>query len=213
MSVPPRARQLSVIGCHTCRLVCEDVLDDSDLHAVCPRCGSPLHRRKPESLARAWSLLLAGLIFYIPANVLPVMHTDMFGSGGDSTIMAGVVEFWHSGAWDIALLIFIASVAVPCTKFLVLGVLLVSVHRRSRWARRERARLYRMVEIIGYWSMLDVLVVALVAALVQFKALSSVEPRVGIFFFGMAVILTMLSAMSFEPRLIWDNEDDDESDA
>jgi len=139
-----------------------------------------------------------------------VMHTGSFGSGGDSTILNGVVEFWHAGAWDIALLIFIASVAVPCTKFLVLGLLLVSAGRRSSWARRERARLYRMVECIGYWSMLDVLVVALVAALVQFKALSSAEPRIGILFFGTVVILTMLSAISFDPRLIWDNESNGE---
>jgi paraquat-inducible protein A len=190
--------------------VCEDT---SNARARCPRCSSPLHRRKPNSLTRAWALLVAGLIFYIPANVLPVMSTRMFGSSGDSTILSGVVEFWHAGAWDIALLIFIASVAVPCTKFAVLGLLLVTARRHSRWARRERVRLYRMIEFIGYWSMLDVLVVALVCALVQFKALSSIEPRMGIVFFGMVVILTMLSAMSFEPRLIWDDEEDDDAHA
>jgi paraquat-inducible protein A len=210
MSAPPRAHQIGLIGCHACALVCEDT---SDAQAICPRCGSPLHRRKPNSLTRAWALLLAGLIFYIPANVLPVMRTRMPGGGGDSTILSGVVEFWHAGAWDIALLIFIASVAVPCTKFVVLGLLLVTARRRSRWARRERVRLYRMIELIGYWSMLDVLVVAVVCALVQFKALSSVEPRMGILFFGVVVILTMLAAMSFDPRLIWDDEEDDDTHA
>src|SRR6266850_2064033 len=210
MSAPPRAHQIGLIGCHACALVCEDT---SDAQAICPRCGSPLHRRKPNSLARAWALLLAGLIFYIPANVVPVMRTRMPGGGDDSTILSGVVEFWRAGAWDIALLIFIASVAVPCTKFAVLGLLLVTARRRSRWARPERARLYRMIELIGYWSMLDVLVVAVVCALVQFKALSSVEPRMGILFFGVVVILTMLAAMSFDPRLIWDDEEDDDTHA
>ena len=118
-----------------------------------------------------------------------------------------MIEFWHAGAWDIALIIFIASVVVPCTKFIVLGLLLLTVYRCSPAVRRERTRLYRFVELIGYWSMLDVLVVALVAALVQFRALSSIEPRSGILFFGLVVILTMLSAMSFDPRLIWDNNE------
>ncbi|WP_076592249.1 paraquat-inducible protein A [Herminiimonas arsenitoxidans] len=207
MSVPPRARELGVIGCHSCGLVCEDKQDAS---IACPRCGTTLHRRKVNSITRAWAFLLAGLIFYVPANILPVMYTSMLGSGGDSTIMSGVVEFWHSGSWDIALIIFIASVAVPCTKFLVLGFLLVTTGRHSQWAKRRRARLYRMVEFIGYWSMLDVVVVALVTALVQFNALSHTEARIGICFFGLTVIFTMLSAMSFDPRLIWDSESDHE---
>lgn len=208
MSGHPRARRLSVIGCHACGLVCEDTLAETG-HARCPRCGAALHRRRPDSIARAWALLLAGVILYIPANVLPVMYTSLLGSGSDSTIMRGVIAFWNSGSYGIALVIFVASVAVPCTKFLVLGLLLVTAQRRSRWALRERARLYRLVELIGYWSMLDVLVVAVVAALVKFQALSDIEPRVGILFFGLVVILTMLSAMSFDPRLTWDAPDDE----
>jgi Uncharacterized paraquat-inducible protein A len=146
------------------------------------------------------------VIFYIPANLLPVMHTGLLGSGGDNTILGGVIELWSAGAYDIAVVIFIASVAVPCTKFLILGLLLVTSQRCSQWARRERAWLYRLVERVGYWSMLDVLVVATIAALIRFHGLTSVEPRNGIFFFGTTVILTMLSAMNFDPRLIWDDE-------
>ena len=201
MSMTRRASDLGLIGCHACGLVCEQVV----LPARCPRCNAGLHARKPGSFERTAAYLLASLVFYIPANLLPVMYTSRFGSGSDSTIMGGVVEFWHAGAWDIALIIFIASVAVPCTKFLVLGLLLATVRRHSAWARRQRTRLYRFVELIGYWSMLDVVVVALVAALVQFRALTSIEPRAGILFFGLVVILTMLSAMSFDPRLIWDD--------
>lgn len=200
----PRAFELGLIGCPICGLVSPRAgMVDAQ---ACPRCGSPLHPRKPNSIVRAWALLLAALIFYVPANVLPVMHTQMLGRGGDSTIMNGVVEFWRAGAWDIAVIIFVASVAVPCTKFLAMALLLVTSQRRSTWAQPERSRLYRFVEVIGYWSMLDVVVVALVAALVKFRQLSDIEPRIGILFFGMVVILTMLSAMSFDPRLIWDTE-------
>jgi paraquat-inducible protein A len=199
------AGQLRVVACHCCSLVCEDAPGRSG-EARCPRCGAALYRRRPDSIARAWALLVTALILYLPANVLPVMHTRLFGHGSDSTIMGGVVDFWRSGSWGIALIIFIASVAVPCTKFLALGLLLASSQRRSRRAMRERARLYRLVEWIGYWSMLDVAVVAIVSAIVKFQALSDAEPRVGILFFGAVVILTMLSAMSFDPRLIWDGD-------
>lgn len=147
------------------------------------------------------------MIFYIPANVLPVMHTDMLGHGSDSTISTGIIEFWKAGSYGIALVIFIASVAVPCAKFLSLGLLLATTKRRTAWARRERTALYRLVELVGYWSMLDVLVVAIVAGLVKFKALADIEPRPGILFFGGVVILTMLAAMQFDPRLIWDGNE------
>lgn len=200
---PPYACELGLQLCHDCGLACR--LED----LVCPRCEAPLHRRKPNSLARTWALLIAALVLYVPANMLPVMYTDMFGSGSENTILSGVVEFWKDGSWDIALLIFIASVGVPCMKFFVLGMLLISTQRRSRWAMRERARLYRFIETIGYWSMLDVLVVALVAALVQFRALGTIEPRLGILFFGLVVVLTMMASMSFDPRLIWDAEKND----
>lgn len=206
MSGIPRARQLQIIACHACGMVLEDRLDSLG-QGNCPRCGAALRRRRPNSIARAWALLIAGMIFYIPANVLPVMYTSMLGSGSDNTILQGVAEFWHGGSYGIALVIFIASVAVPCTKFLILSMLLVTVQLRSTWAMRERARLYRLVELVGYWSMLDVLVVAIVAALVKFQSLSDIEPRSGILFFGMVVILTMLSVMQFDPRLIWDGED------
>jgi len=201
MNRPPLADELDLCLCHGCGLAC-------DIHECghrCVRCAAPLHARKRDAIPRAWACLLAALIFYIPANLLPVMHTEMLGQGIDSTIGGGVLEFWESGAWDIALIIFIASIGVPAIKFFAMGTLLVTVQRRSAWARRQRSQLYRMVELIGYWSMLDVLVVALVAALVQLRELGTIEPRVGILFFGLVVVLTMLSAMSFDPRLIWDN--------
>lgn len=206
MNAPPTARELNLCLCHGCGLPC----DMSRTPSNCERCGAALHRRKVGSLARTWAYMLAALVFYIPANVLPVMNTSMLGSGADSTIMSGVLEFWQHGAWDIALIIFIASIAVPGIKFVSLTLLLVTVQRNSRWARKERSKLFRFVEVIGYWSMLDVIVVALVAALVKFQALGNIEPRLGILFFGLVVVFTMLAAMSFDPRLIWEHPRNEE---
>jgi len=194
-----RARAMERVGCAACRHVCA-----SSLHA-CSRCGASLHERKPASLERTAALLAAAMIFYVPANVLPVMFTNVLGHASESTILEGIVEFWNGGSWDIALLIFIASVGVPISKFLVIAVLLFAARRRSAWAQRQRARLYRFVAFIGYWSMLDVVVVALVSALLQFHVLGTAEPRLGIVFFGLVVVLTMLAAESFDPRLIWDD--------
>ncbi|WP_168203172.1 paraquat-inducible protein A [Marinobacter fonticola] len=199
---PPFAEQLNLRLCHCCRLACP--ADESA--ANCPRCGSPLHMRKPNAIARTWALMLAALVFYIPANVLPIMHTDALYRESSTTILGSVVTLWQGGAWDIAAIIFIASVGVPVTKFLVLGLLLITVQRGSLRSRRERTVLYRALELIGYWSMLDVFVAALLVSLVQFGVFGTIEPRLGILFFGLVVVLTMLAAQSFDPRLIWDTE-------
>ncbi|RON51755.1 paraquat-inducible protein A [Pseudomonas frederiksbergensis] len=204
MTTPPVASELGLCLCHSCGMAC----DMTDEPHECERCGAPLHRRKTNALARTWAYMFTALAFYVPANLLPVMNTKMVGNGADSTIMSGVLEFWEAGAWDIALIIFIASIAVPGIKFVALTLLLVTVHRDSQWARKERSKLYRFVEVIGYWSMLDVIVVALVASLVKFQALADIEPRLGILFFGLVVVFTMFAAMSFDPRMIWDNTPD-----
>jgi paraquat-inducible protein A len=183
MTTPPSARELNLCLCHTCGLACDMTHEPHE----CERCGAPLHRRKTNSLTRTWAYMFTALVFYIPANLLPVMNTKMVGNGADS------------------LIIFIASIAVPGIKFVALTLLLVTVQRNSQWARKERSTLYRFVEVIGYWSMLDVIVVALVASLVKFQALADIEPRAGILFFGLVVVFTMLAAMSFDPRLIWDD--------
>ena len=202
----PRAQDLKVLACPGCALVCEDTLDIDPL-ARCPRCDATLHRRKVGSLSRAWAFLIAAMVFYIPANIYAVVYTNILGKSTDNTIIGSIVDFWQSGSYPLALLIFIASVAVPCGKFLSLGLLLVTSQRSSTWARQERTRLYRMLELVGYWSMLDVLVVAWGSALGNFGALSSAGPRIGILFFGLVVIFTLLSAISFDPRLIWDSKE------
>ena len=198
-----RAVAAEVVACRTRGLVwhCPSVLGPPD---VCRRCESVLRARRLGSPEHSLAWLIAGVLLYIPSNVLPVVYVTGVGGAEGSTILGGVMSFWREGAWDLALLIFTASVVVPATKFLALGVLLWTVRHRSHWALRQRTELYRLVEIIGYWSMLDVVVVALTAALLRFKALGTAEPRLGIVFFCGVVVTTMLSAHSFDPRLIWD---------
>jgi paraquat-inducible protein A len=185
-------------------LVC-DGAGSGETH--CPRCDTLIRPRKTHSVSRTWALLLAGLILYVPANVLPVMHTQSLGDAGggaDNTIMSGVIDFWQNDSWGIALLIFVASILIPTTKFIALGTLLINARRAAPPRSSRLIRLYRMLEFIGYWSMLDVLVVGLVTAVVKFRGVSNAEPRIGILFFGMVVVLTMLATQSFDPRLLWD---------
>jgi paraquat-inducible protein A len=172
--------------------------------ARCSRCGQRLKARSERSLEHTLAWLLCALILYVPANLLPVISTSGVRGTQDSTILDGVRAFWGSGDWDLAALIFTASVMVPAAKFAGLGWLLWSVRGGRAHGMAARGRLHRCLEIIGYWSMLDVVVVALSAALLQFENLGSAEPRLGIVFFCAVVVTTMLSAQSFDPRLIWD---------
>ncbi len=200
-----RAADLSLVGCRICGLVCENI---GGLGMRCPRCEAELRPRKENSVARTWALLWAGVIFYVPANVLPVMHTQALGDthgGVDNTIMSGVIEFWKNGSWGIALVIFIASILIPSTKIVALATLLLNTGRPVSSRSVHLIRVYRMLGLVGYWSMLDVLVVGLVTAVVRFRGVSDAEPRVGILYFGMVVVLTMLATLSFDPRLLWDH--------
>jgi paraquat-inducible protein A len=198
----PQSLELGWVLCRTCSLAVSRASLVADRR--CPRCQSRIEHRTPLSTEMTLAFLTAGIIFYIPANLLPVMHTSGLLGEADSTILGGIFEFWRSGDWDIALLIFTASVAVPFTKFIAIGLLLLTVRKNSRWQQHQRTVLYRFVEFIGYWSMLDVIVVALTSALMQFQVLGTAQPRPGIAFFCAVVVVTMLSALSFDPRLIWD---------
>jgi len=189
-------------SCHVCNLVSR--WQPSAGLAYCPRCGATLHMRKPGSVARCWALLIAAYILYIPANLLVIMETGSFISYRKDTIVSGVVHLWQTGSWMIAVIVFIASVIIPLLKLISLTLLLVSVQRRSRWRPKQRTRLYRMVELVGRWSMLDIYVVTLLAALVQLGSMATVKAGPGAVAFGAVVVLTMLAAMQFDPRLIWD---------
>jgi paraquat-inducible protein A len=144
------------------------------------------------------------LICYIPANVLPITTVISMGKKQSDTIMSGVVYFIKTGMWPIALVIFIASVFVPLLKLLILGFLLISVQRESGWRPTDRTRLYRIIEVIGRWSMLDIYVVTILVALVKLGALATIEAGPGAIFFAAVVVITIFAAMSFDPRIIWD---------
>jgi paraquat-inducible protein A len=196
------AESHGLLNCHVCgRLWRTDALTTE---AHCRRCGSRLRGRKPQSLQRTLALLVAAAILYVPANVLPIMHTTTVTYDGDDTIMSGVVALWSGGSWPLALLVFFVSILVPTLKLLSLSLLVVSTHRGSYWRLHERAVLYRLIEFIGRWSMLDVFVVALLVALVQLRGIASIDAGPGALAFAAVVVLTMYSARAFDPRLMWD---------
>ena len=171
----------------------------------CTRCGFRLHDRKPASIQRTWAFALAALVLYIPANTYPVLTVIRLGAGQPSTILGGVRELIEIGMWPLAALVFFASVAVPVLKLVGLAILLISTHMGTGWALHDRTVLYRIVDAIGRWSMIDIFMESILVALVSSAQLASVYPGPGAIAFAAVVILTMLAARSFDPRLMWDN--------
>ena len=204
--LPVTAASRALYSCHTCGLLSRGAEKGADSGGAChcPRCFAELHFRKPDSVVRSWALLIAAYIMYIPANLLPMMETSSLFGSQDDTIMSGVLYLWHSGSWDLALVVFIASIMVPLLKLIAMTLLLVSVQRRSVWQPLQRTRLYRIVEFVGRWSMLDIYVVTILAALVQIGSLATIKAGPAALAFGAVVVLTMFSALQFDPRLIWD---------
>jgi paraquat-inducible protein A len=200
--VGPIASELGLSSCHACGLVSEK--DRRTGAERCPRCKSRLHDRVPNSVGHCWALIIAAYIIYIPANLLPIMETGSFMDYRKDTIMSGVIHLWKTGSWGIASIVFVASIMVPLFKLMALTLLLISVQRRTTWWPMQRARLYRLVELVGRWSMLDIYVVTLLAALVQIRSLATVRAGNGAIAFGAVVVLTMFASMKFDSRLIWD---------
>ena len=198
---PETAAAHGIAACHTC-----GKLSSADLHR-CPRCRSPLHLRQTDSLHRTIALVLTAMVLYVPANVLPIMTTEALGTSEPSTILGGVVLLWNMGSYPVAAVIFIASVMVPLGKMATLIWLWYSVTRSDQSRPEQRAVLYRMTEFIGRWSMIDVFVVAILVALIQLGGLMSIRPGAAAFAFCGVVIVTMIAAESFDPRLIWDRLD------
>jgi paraquat-inducible protein A len=163
-----------------------------------------LHQRKTNSLTRTWALVIAAFIFYIPANVLPITVVTSLGKTQADTIMSGVIYFLLTGMWPIALVIFIASIAVPLIKLFVLSFLLISVQRKWKWRPKDRTRLYRIAEAVGRWSMVDIFVVTILVALVKLGSLATIAAGPAAGYFAAVVVTTIFAAMSFDPRLIWD---------
>jgi len=192
----------ALIGCHECSHV-------SNVHHVqhgerCSRCEARLHHRKPNSIARSWALLVAAIILYIPANLYPIMTVISFGKGAPDTILSGVIHLMEADQWPIALLVFFASIFVPMLKIAMIAFLLISVQIGSTWRPKERTIAYRLTEIFGRWSMIDIFMISILVALVKLGSIATIEAGPGAVAFAAVVILTMVSAMSFDPRLIWD---------
>lgn len=194
-----------LITCSICENLCEIITaDEGNPKAVCQRCGGVLHLRKKNGLSKSAAYLVAAYILYIPANLLPVMQTESIFGTQDDTIMSGVLLLLATGSWPLALLVFLASIVIPLLKLFSMSVLIWSSVRKSNKHQLQRAQLFRTIEIIGRWSMLDVYVVTVLVALVQFQNLVSVSPGGGAFAFAAVVVLTLLSAQNFDSRSIWD---------
>jgi paraquat-inducible protein A len=198
---PATGRSLGLLLCLDCHAT---VRGGNAPASRCPRCQAHLHERKPHSLAVTTVLVLSAAVLYVPANVLPVMDTRTIFDDENDTIMSGVLVLLHSGSWPIAMLVFIASIVVPLLKILALGVLLYAAWRRSPRHPLQRSALFRMVEFIGRWSMLDIYAISLLATLVQVRSFASVIVGWGAWAFAAVVVLTLIAARTFDERLLWD---------
>jgi len=196
------AMQQGLQSCEACGLLSRPAPGADE--GRCPRCNETLEFRKPDSLERTLAFLVAAAICYIPANLLPVLTTVTAKGRSSDTILEGVVLLWSPTGWPLSLIVLIASIMIPSAKIVALGYLLFTVRRGSIASNEQRTRLYRVVRLIGRWSMVDVFVDTFTVALVQLQPLMSVEPAPGLFFFAAVVVLTMLAVECFDSRLIWD---------
>ncbi|BBV95268.1 paraquat-inducible protein A [Pseudomonas sp. FYR_2] len=203
-----RAIDAGILVCNECHELNRQEPDS--ISQTCTRCGAIVHARRPNSIVRTWALLIAASILYIPANMLPIMTVSTLGQGSPDTIMSGVITLLKHGMVPIAAVVFIASILVPTFKLVGIGLLLYSVQRRQPLSARQRILMYRFIEFIGRWSMLDIFVIAILVAVVNFGRIASVEANLGAVAFATVVILTMLAALTFDPRLIWDNTESDD---
>ena len=199
----PTARAAGLLNCLVCGLLSRPPAARAGA-LRCPRCAARVRTRRADSLVRAWALLLAALLCYLPANLLPIMTSTSLGVTQADTILSGVRYLLVEGMWPLALIVFVASICIPVLKITVLSLLLVSVSMRWQWRPADRSRMYRIVDLVGRWSMVDIFVVSVLVAIVRMGNFAVVHAESGAFFFAAVVVLTMLASMSFDPRLIWD---------
>jgi paraquat-inducible protein A len=191
-----------VILCHCCDLAVEVGALEPGKRAECPRCGTKVAQRKPNSLQRTGALTLAALVLYLPANIYPILRMDYYGVYSESTVWDGCVRLFQDGMWFVAVIVFLASIVIPLFKLLGL-FFLVSTAKSMHW-QRERTRVYKFIDVIGPWAMLDVFLLAVLVAIVKLEQMATVLPGPGIIAFTAVVVLTILASMSFDPRLIWE---------
>ena len=205
------AMQRGLQSCEGCGLLSRPAPDEEE--GRCPRCDEQLEFRKKASFQRTWAYVIAAAICYIPANVLPVLTTTTAAGADSDTILQGVVLLWSPTGWPLSIIVLFASIMIPSAKIIALAYLLITAQRGSVANNDQRVRMYRMVEFIGRWSMVDVFVDTFTAALIQLQPLMSVEPGPGLIFFAAVVVFTMLAVESFDPRLIWDSASQLEADS
>lgn len=197
------ARQAGLVACTRCTRVWPMETER------CARCGSHLRSRHTRAMQRVWAWLIVGMICYVPANFYPMLRTRTLFSTTENTIIGGAIEMVRHGNYGIAAIIIAASVFIPVGKFVAIAYLALSLKRRVKMSTPARHRLYEVVEFIGRWSMIDVFVVAILSSLVQLSVVASIHPGPAAITFALSVIFTMLSALSFDPRMIWDAREDE----
>ena len=194
----------TVVACRTCGLLQRIGELSPGAVAECFRCGSTLRERKIDSLARTAAFSLAALIFYVPANLYPILRMEFYGAYSESTVWDGCVKLFQGGQWGVAVIVFLASILVPLFKLLGLFYLVVTTHFASALRRQERTWTYRIIEVVGPWAMLDVFLLSVLVALVKLEQLATVLPGPGILAFAAVVVFTILASASFDPNLIWE---------
>ena len=191
------ASEQGLQGCPICTSV------GSLSKSSCDRCGARLHAGWDKSIQQTWAWLITSVVFYVPANFLPITYTRFLGKETESTIMGGVMALWEHGSEPIAAIIFVASIVVPLGKMIILAWLCLSVQFGSRFALTQKTILYRVTEFVGRWSMIDVYVVSILVALIQLGNIMTILPGAAAIAFAAMVAATMLAALAFDPRLLW----------
>lgn len=198
----PKAADRGLAGCHICGMVSPVALGD------CPRCGSRLHLRKPASIQNTLALMAAAAALYIPSHLLPIMTVVELGEVTHNTIMGGMMSFWRTGAYPIAIVIFTASILIPVLKLIALSWLCAAATGKVHPSPTSLGKVYWFTELLGRWSMIDIFVVGILVSIVQLGNYMSITPGPGALAFAGVVMLTMFAAMSFEPRMLWDRLDE-----
>lgn len=193
------ALRAGLVGCRDCGHV------STMGTARCPRCGASLKPPDRRRLQQVWALMIAGIVAYIPANLYPMLYTTTLGRREGSTIIGGVIDLAHHGSWFVAAVVFTASVVIPISKFCAIGFIAWSVRRGASRGPKRRLKLHHLVELVGRWSMIDVFVVAVLAALIQLGFLARIDPGPAAAPFALSVALTMIAASRLDPRLIWED--------
>ncbi|NIY80795.1 MAG: paraquat-inducible protein A [Rhodobacteraceae bacterium] len=197
------ARDAGLVGCTHCGKV------HPPSAAVCGRCGAALHARDIANLQKVWAWLIAGMVVYIPANLYPMLSTASLGHTTENTILGGVIELMHHGSYGVAAIVFVASIIIPVAKFIAIAFLGLTTTRRVRMSAHHRHVLFEVVEFIGRWSMIDVFVVAILSSLVRLDFAATITPGIAAISFALSVAFTMMAALSFDERLIWDALEDE----